>query len=61
MKLLGTALLLIASMTAPSLQAQNAPATSAARLDLGPTLGRLEGELGGRHGEGERTRIRRGL
>ena len=63
MKLFGTALLLIASLTTPSLEAQSAPtaATTAVPVDLAASLARLEANLVARHGEAQRVRLQRGL
>jgi len=61
MKLLGTAALIIASMTAPTLRAQTPPTSVTAKLELGASLSRLEGELLAKYGESQRGRIQRGL
>ena len=61
MQFFGTAALIIASMTSPMLSAQNAPTPTIAKVELGASLSRLEGELVARHGEGQRVRVQRGL
>lgn len=61
MQIFGTAALIIASMTCPALSAQTAPTQRTAKMDLGISLSRLEGELVAKHGEGQRVRVQRGL
>lgn len=61
MQIFGTAALTIASMTCPALSAQTAPTQRTAKMDLGASLSRLEGELVAKHGEGQRVRVQRGL
>ena len=61
MQLLGTAALIIASMTSPALPAQTVLTKSSARVELGTSLNRLEGELVAKYGETQRPRIQRGL
>jgi hypothetical protein len=61
MKRFGTAALIIASMTHPILQAQTAPAAAVAKIELGATLKRMEGELVAKYGEAQRGRVQKGL
>ncbi|MFZ1612840.1 MAG: hypothetical protein WAT51_01640 [Holophaga sp.] len=63
MKLFGTALLIIAALTAPTLRAQATPAatTSVGSLDFSASRTRLETELVARFGEPQRLRIQRGM
>ncbi len=63
MKLIGTAFLIIAAISAPALQAQATPLAkpSIEALDLSASRTALETELVARHGEGQRARIQRGL
>ncbi len=61
MQLLGTAALIIASMTTPVFAGPTAPVHATAKVELGASMKRLEGELVQKHGEGQRPRIQRGL
>ncbi len=61
MKRLGTAALIVASLTAPSLGAQTPPRSAAVKLELGTSLTRIEAELVAKYGASQRERIQRGL